>query len=328
MQYRQLGKNGPMVSAIGYGCMQFAVSYGASLPKEDGIQIIREAFDQGVTLFDTAQVYGPFTNECLVGEALSDIRQEVIIATKFGYRFKDGKRGDLCSHPKNIRQTVEDSLRRLQTDYIDILYQHRVDPDVPMEEVAGTVKDLHDEGKVRWFGMSEAGIGAMTAAAREFPVTVLQSEYSLWWREPEEKILPFLEKEGIGFVPFSPLGRGFLTGTVKPGSQFLNNDIRKGIPRFSVENQEKNWPLVEKIQAYAEKLYLTAAQLALAWLINRKPFIVPIPATTNRLRLIQNTLAGDVHLSHEVLKELEDLTAAVPIFGDRYDEKGLKIVNR
>ena len=197
-----------------------------------------------------------------------------------------------------------------------------------MEEVAGTVKDLHDEGKVRWFGMSEAGIGAMTAAAREFPVTVLQSEYSLWWREPEEEILPFLEKEGIGFVPFSPLGRGFLTGTVKPGSQFLINDIRKGIPRFSVENQEKNWPLVEKIQAYAEKLNLTAAQLALAWLINRKPFIVPIPATTNRLRLIQNTLAGDVHLSHEVLQELEDLTAAVPIFGDRYDEKGLKIVNR
>ena len=328
MQYRQLGKNGPLVSAIGYGCMQFAVSYGASLPKEDGIRVLRQAFDQGVTLFDTAQVYGPFTNECLVGEALADIRQDVVIATKFGYRFEDGKRGPLCSHPKNIRQTVEDSLRRLKTDYIDILYQHRVDPDVPMEEVAGTVKDLHDEGKVRWFGMSEAGIGAMTAAAREFPVTVLQSEYSLWWREPEDEILPFLEKEGIGFVPFSPLGRGFLTGAVKPGSQFLNNDIRKGIPRFSVENQEKNWPIVEKIQAFAEKLHITPAQLALAWLVNRKPFIVPIPATTNSDRMRQNSTAADIALTPDMMAELEALTASVTISGDRYDEKGLKIVNR
>ena len=328
MQYRQLGKNGPLVSAIGYGCMQFAVSYGASLPKEEGIRVIREAFDQGVTLFDTAQVYGPFTNEVLVGEAIADIRQEVILATKFGYEFVDGKRGGLCSHPKNIRQTVEDSLRRLNTDYIDILYQHRVDPNIPMEDVAGTVKDLHDEGKVRWFGMSEAGIGAMTAAAHEFPVTVLQSEYSLWWREPEAEILPFLEKEGIGFVPFSPLGRGFLTGSVKPGSQFLSNDIRKGIPRFSVENQEKNWPIVEKIQAFADKLHLTAAQVALAWLINRKSFIVPIPATTKSLRLMKNTLAGDVVLNEEAMAELESITAAVEISGDRYDEKGLKIVNR
>lgn len=328
MQMRQLGKNGPVVSAIGYGCMQFAVSHGASMPESEGIRVLREAFNQGVTLFDTAQVYGPFSNEILVGKALADIRQEVTIATKFGYAFEDGKRGPLCSHPKNIRQTVEDSLRRLNTDYIDILYQHRVDPDVPMEEVAGTVKDLHDEGKVRWFGMSEAGIGAMTAAAREFPVTVLQSEYSLWWREPEEKILPFLEKEGIGFVPFSPLGRGFLTGAVKPGSTFLKNDIRHGIPRFSQENQAKNWPIVEKIQAFAAERHLTPAQVALGWILNRKSFIVPIPATTNSTRLTENISANAVKFTDTEMKQLETITASVAISGNRYDENGLKIVNR
>ena len=328
MKQRQLGKNGPIVSAIGYGAMQFAVGRGASLNTSDGIRILHEAFDQGITFFDTAQVYGPFTNECLLGEAFSKMRDRVTIATKFGYEFIDGKRGPINSRPENIRRTVEDSLRRLKTDYIDLLYQHRVDPNVPMQEVAQTIKALHEEGKVRWFGMSEAGIQAMKDASTEFPVTALQSEYSLWWREPEENLLPFLEQEGIGFVPFAPLGRGFLTGCMKSGVQFLDNDIRQGIPRFSIENQNKNWPLVEQILEFATQHKITAAQVALAWLIHRKPFIVPIPSTTNSTRLTENIAAAEIVLTPEDIAKLDEITRDFIVSGDRYNEKNMKLINR
>ena len=328
MQTRQLGRNGPIVSAVGYGCMQFAVSRGAFLPKSEAIRVVHRAIELGVTLFDTAQVYGPFTNEAMLGEALRGRRENVFVATKFGYSFIDGKRGPICSRPESIRRTVEDSLTRLRTDYVDILYQHRVDPGVPMEEVAGTVKELHDEGKVRWFGMSEAGIGAIRAASSVFPVTVLQSEYSLWWREPEDEILPFLEKEGIGFVPFSPLGRGFLTGAVKPGTQFLANDIRSGIPRFSEENQKRNWELVEKLSAFAQEHGCTTAQLALSWVLHQRPFIVPIPGTTSEARLAENVAAAAVCLSAEELQSIDRLVRSLPAAGERYGEKALKLVNR
>lgn len=328
MQTRQLGRNGPVVSAVGYGCMQFAVSKGASLPVSQAIGVVHRAMDLGVTLFDTAQVYGPFKNEEMLGQALAGRRDRVFIATKFGYSFVEGKRGPVCSRPENIRRTVEESLRRLQTDYIDILYQHRVDPDVPMQEVAGVVSELHAQGKVRWFGMSEAGIAAIQAASSVFPVTVLQSEYSMWWREPEERILPFLEREGIGFVPFSPLGRGFLTGGVKPGSEFPENDIRRGIPRFSAENQNRNWALVEKIKAFAEAHGCTAAQIALAWVLHRKPFIVPIPGTTSEKRLAENVAASEIALSAQELQEIDQMLLATPVSGERYNEKGLKLVNR
>ena len=328
MQKRKLGSQGLEVSELGYGCMGFAVGAGASLPESEGIRVIREAYEAGVTLFDTAQVYGPFRNEVLVGKALKPIRDKVLIATKFGYAFRDGKRDGLCSRPEHIKATVEDSLRRLDTDCIDLLYQHRVDPAVPMEDVAGAIRDLHDQGKVRFFGLSEAGVEAIRRAHSVFPVSALQSEYSLWWREPEQQILPFLEKEGIGFVPFSPLGRGFLTGAVKAGAQFLPNDLRSTIPRFQGENLARNLALVEKLSAIAGRFGVTPAQLALAWLLSRKPWIVPIPSTTKSERLRENLGAAGVSLPEECLEELDALTSGFQVSGNRYNERSQSLINR
>ncbi len=328
MKPRQLGRSGLEVSALGYGCMGLSTSYGTPSDRDYAIEIIRAAVERGVTLFDTAQVYGPFTNEQVVGEALAPFRDEVVIATKFGFDLIDEESNELNSRPDHIRKMTEDSLRRLQTDRIDLYYQHRVDPDVPIEDVAGTVKDLIAEGKVKHFGLSEAGVKTIRRAHAVQPVTALQSEYSLWWREPEEEILPVLEELGIGFVPFSPLGRGFLTGKIDENTTFVDSDFRHTLPRFDAENRKANQGLVDLIKRIAEQKQVTPAQIALSWLLGRKPWIVPIPGTTNLERLEENLGAVDVVLTADDLDDIEQALDRISIQGDRYNERTQRMIDR
>src|SRR5690606_25922368 len=295
MEHRELGRSGLEVSALGLGCMGLSFGLGPAVDRREGIALIREAVERGVTFFDTAQVYGPFTNEELVGEALAPFRDQVVIATKFGFGFDaDGKSAGLDSRPETIRRATEGSLRRLGVDAIDLYYQHRVDPHVPIEEVAGTVRELIEEGKVRHFGLSEAGVQTIRRAHAVQPVAALQSEYSLWWTEPEAEILPTLEELGIGFVPFSPLGKGFLTGRIDESTSFDSTDFRNTVPRFSAENRRANQAIVELVSRMAERKQATPAQVALAWLLARKPWIIPIPGTTKLHRLEENLGAAEV----------------------------------
>ena len=332
MQKRTLGNSGLEVSALGLGCMGMSFGFGQAIDEKDGIALIRAAVEKGVTFFDTAEVYGPFANEDLVGKALAPYRDQVVIATKFGFNIElDGTQHQnppLNSRPEHIKQAVEGSLQRLQTDYIDLLYQHRVDPEVPIEDVAGAVKDLIDEGKVRHFGLSEAGVEVIRRAHAVQHVTALQSEYSLWWREPETEILPTLEKLGIGFVPFSPLGKGFLTGKIDENTKFDSSDFRNTVPRFSAEARQANQALVDLIGKFAEQKGATPAQIALAWVLARKPWIVPIPGTTKLHRLAENLGAVDVELTASDLAELDRLTSQVKVQGARYGESSQRLVNR
>ena len=328
MQKRKLGKSNLEVSALGLGCMSMSFGYGPAGDKQEMIALIRSAVEQGVTFFDTAEVYGPFTNEELVGEALAPVRGQVVIATKFGFDCDSGKQGGLNSRPEHIRQVVEASLKRLKIGTIDLLYQHRVDPDVPIEDVAGAVKDLIQQGKVRHFGLSEAGVQTIRRAHAVLPVTALQSEYSLWWREPEAEVLPTLEELGIGFVPFSPLGKGFLTGKITEETKFDSNDFRNKVPRFSAENRKANQALADLIGRFAEQKKITPAQVALAWLLARKPWIVPIPGTTKLPRLRENIGAAAVQLAPEDLDELESAAAKIAVQGARYPENLQKLVGR
>jgi len=318
MQKRKLG-NGLEVSALGLGCMGLSFGYGPPADRQQAIALIRRAVELGVTFFDTAEVYGPFTNEEVVGEALAPFRKQVVIATKFGFRIVDGKQQKgLDSRPQHIRDVAESSLKRLKTDVIDLFYQHRVDPDVPIEEVAGAVKDLVHQGKVRHFGLSEAGVGTIRRAHAVLPVTALQSEYSLWWREPEKEIFPVLEELGIGFVPFSPLGRGFLTGAIDDQTQFDATDFRNNVPRFSPQARKANQVLVAVVRRIAELKQAFPAQIALAWLLARKPWIVPIPGTTKLHRLEENLAAADVVLSSTELRDIDDTLSGIKVEGDRY----------
>jgi aryl-alcohol dehydrogenase-like predicted oxidoreductase len=317
MKKRSLGNGGLEVSALGLGCMGLDFGYGTSLQKKDAIALIRAAVERGISFFDTAQVYGPFINAENVGEALAPFRNNVVIATKFGFNFKDGKSVGLNSRPEYIRQTVEDSLKRLKTDYIDLLYQHRVDPSVPMEDVAGTVKDLITEGKVKYFGLSEAGAKNIRRAHNVQHVSAVQSEYSLFWREPETKIMPTLRELGIGFVPFSPLGKGFLTGKIDEKTQFDPNDFRNTVPRFSPENRASNKKLVDLVESVAAKKKATPAQIALAWLLSQEEWIVPIPGTTKLHRLEENIGSLNVELSADDLNEIESASSQIEIKGVR-----------
>jgi len=327
MQKRVLGKSGLEVSALGLGCMGLSFGYGPATNKEDAIRLIRNAYELGVIFFDTAEAYGPYDNEVLLGEALAPFRNEIVIATKFG--FKDGKpTTGLDSRPENIRAVAEASLKRLKTDVIDLFYQHRMDPSVPIEEVAGTVKDLIEEGKVKFFGMSEAGVHSIRKAHAVHPVAALQSEYSLWWREPEEEIIPTLEELGIGFVPFSPLGKGFLTGKIDEKTTFDKNDFRNTVPRFSEESRMANQALVDLLAGIAKEKNATNAQIALAWLLAQKPWIVPIPGTTKVHRLEENIGAASVILGAHDLKEINDAVAGIEVSGARYSEQGQKMINR
>jgi aryl-alcohol dehydrogenase-like predicted oxidoreductase len=316
---RTLGPNGPTVSALGLGCMGLNFSLGVGIPQDEAIRLLRAAVDRGVTFFDTAQVYGPFTNEAIVGAALAPVRDAVVIATKFGFGYDaDGATTGLDSRPESIRRTTDASLQRLGIETIDLLYQHRVDPEVPIEEVAGTVRDLIAAGKVKYFGLSEAGVRTIRRAHAVQPVTALQSEYSLFWREPEEAILPVLAELGIGFVPFSPLGRGFLTGAISADTTFVATDFRNTLPRFSAENRRANQALVDVLGVLATRHGVTRAQLALAWVLAQQPWIVPIPGTTKLHRLEENLAAAQVRLSAEELREIDAATAAIPVHGDRY----------
>jgi aryl-alcohol dehydrogenase-like predicted oxidoreductase len=328
MQKRTLGKTGLDVSALGFGCMGISFGYGRASTREDGIAIIRAAFDRGVTFFDTAEAYGPFTNEELVGEALGPVRDQVVIATKFGFKFENGKQAGLDSGPSHIREVAEASLKRLNTDRIDLLYQHRVDPAVPIEDAAGAVKELIREGKVRHFGLSEAGAQTIRRAHAIQPVAALQSEYSLWWREPEREILPMLEDLGIGFVPFSPLGKGFLTGKIDDKTTFDATDFRNVVPRFTEENRKANLAFVEWLKTFAEQKQATPAQVALAWLLAQKPWIVPIPGTTKRPRLEENLGAAQVRLTAEDLREIDLAASQIEVHGARYPEHLQKMVGR
>jgi aryl-alcohol dehydrogenase-like predicted oxidoreductase len=327
MRKRKLGKSGLEVSALGLGCMGLSFGYGPATEKEQGIKLIRAAYEGGVTFFDTAEAYGPYLNEELVGEALAPVRDKVVIATKFG--FKEGKPPlGLDSRPEHIREVAEASLKRLNTDVIDLLYQHRVDPNVPIEDVAGTVKELITEGKVKYFGMSEAGAQTIRQAHKVQPVTALQSEYSLWWREPETEILPTLEELGIGFVPFSPLGKGFLTGAINESTTFDSTDFRNVVPRFSAENRKANQNLVDVLGAIAEQKGVTKAQIALAWLLAQKPWIVPIPGTTKLHRLEENLGAAAVELTPDDLRDIENAVSGVEVQGARYPAQLQKMVGR
>jgi aryl-alcohol dehydrogenase-like predicted oxidoreductase len=328
MQKRKLGKSNLEVSALGLGCMSMSFGYGPAADKQEMISLIRLAVELGVTFFDTAEVYGPFTNEELVGEALAPFRRHVVIATKFGFDCDSGNQGGLNSRPQHVRQVVEASLKRLKTDWIDLLYQHRVDPTVPIEDVAGTVKDLIQQGKVRHFGLSEAGVQTIRCAHAVLPVTALQSEYSLWWREPEAEVLPTLEELGIGFVPFSPLGKGFLTGKINADTKFDGDDFRNKVPRFDPENRKANQALVDVIGKFAEQKRVTPAQVALAWLLAQKPWIVPIPGTTKLHRLRENIGAASVELTSEDLRELESAASKITVQGARYPEDLQKMVGR
>jgi len=328
MEKRMLGKSGLEVSALGFGCMGISFGYGPAVGKQDGINVIRKAVELGVTFFDTAEVYGPYTNEELVGEALAPFRNQVVIATKFGFGFKDGKQSGLDSRPDNIKKVVEASLKRLKTDRIDLLYQHRVDPNVSIEDVAGAVKELVQAGKVKHFGLSEAGVQVIRRAHSVLPVTALQSEYSLWWREPEEEILPTLEELGIGFVPFSPLGKGYLTGKIDESTKFDSSDFRTTVPRFSEANLKANQAFVELLGGIAAKKRATPAQIALAWLLAQKPWIVPIPGTTKIHRLEENVGGASIRLSAQDLQEIEDGAASITAHGARYSEAAQKMINR
>lgn len=319
MQKRYLGQSGLEVSALGLGCMGLSHGYGPATDTRQAVELIRAAVERGVTFFDTAEVYGPYLNEDVVGEALKPFRDNIVIATKFGFTFgEDNKQQILNSRPEHIRQAVEGSLRRLNTDVIDLLYQHRVDPDVPIEDVAGTVKDLIAEGKVKHFGLSEAGAQTIRRAHAVQPVAALQSEYSLWWREPEQEILPLLAELGIGFVPFSPLGKGFLTGAIKAGTTFGEDDFRSKVPRFAAQPLEANEQLVVLLGALATDKGVTPAQIALAWLLAQKPWIVPIPGTTKRHRLEENLAAAEIVLSQEDLHKITQALETVKIVGERY----------
>ena len=327
MKKRKLGSSGLEVSALGLGCMGLSYGYGPAVDTQAGIDLIRQAFEQGVTFFDTAEAYGPGDSEELLGKALEPFRSEVVIATKFG--FTEGKPAlGLDSRPENIRAVAEASLRRLRTDVIDLFYQHRVDPGVPIEDVAETVKDLIREGKVKHFGLSEAGADIIKRAHAIQPVTALQSEYSLWWREPEKEILPTLEELGIGFVPFSPLGKGFLTGAINETTSFDKNDFRNTVPRFSEENRKANQPLVDLLARIASERSASSAQIALAWLLAQKPWIVPIPGTTKLNRLRENVGAADVALTEGNLKEISQALSEIEVHGNRYPDQAQKMINR
>ena len=328
MQTRTLGTPGLDVSALGFGCMGISQSYGRPSSREDGIAIIRAAVDHGVTFFDTAEVYGPYTNEDVVGEALEPVRDQVMIATKFGWNIEHNTMTGLNSRPSQIRAVADASLKRLRTDRIDLFYQHRVDPDVPIEDVAGTVKDLIREGKVTHFGLSEAGAQTIRRAHAIQPVAALQSEYSLWWREPEREILPTLEELGIGFVPFSPLGKGFLTGKIDDKTAFEPTDFRNVVPRFTEENRKANLAFVDWLKAFAERKNATPAQIALAWLLSRKSWISPIPGTTKRHRLEENLGAARIQLSAEDLREIDRAASEIEVQGARYPDHLLKMVGR
>jgi aryl-alcohol dehydrogenase-like predicted oxidoreductase len=328
MQKRTLGKSGLEVSALGFGCMGISFGYGAAASREDGLAIIRAAFDEGVTFFDTAEAYGPFTNEELVGEALGPVRDQVVIATKFGFRFEGGKQAGLDSRPSHIREVAEASLKRLKTDRIDLLYQHRVDPNVPIEDVAGAMQDLIREGKVRHFGLSEAGVQTIRRAHAVQRVAALQSEYSLWWREPEKDVLPTLQELGIGFVPFSPLGKGFLTGRIDEKTTFDPADFRNVVPRFTEENRKANLAFVDWLKTFAERKKATPAQIALAWLLAQKPSIVPIPGTTKRPRLQENIGAAAIRLTADDLRDIDRAASEIEVHGARYPEHLQKLVGR
>ena len=328
MQKRKLGKSDLEVSALGFGCMGISFGYGPATSRQDGIAVIRAAVDGGVTFFDTAEAYGPFTNEELVGEALAPVRDRVVIATKFGFKFEGGKQAGLDSRPAHIREVAEASLKRLKTDWIDLFYQHRVDPNVPIEDVAGTVKDLIREGKIRHFGLSEAGVQTIRRAHAVQRVTALQNEYSLWWREPEKEVLPTLEELEIGFVPFSPLGRGFLTGKIDDHTSFDSGDIRNIVPRFTPENRKANLVFVDWLRTFAERKKATPAQIALAWLVAQKPWIVPIPGTTKRDRLEENLGAAAVQLTDVDLREIDRAASDIAVHGARYPEHLQHMVGR
>ncbi|MCC7008181.1 MAG: aldo/keto reductase [Acidobacteria bacterium] len=328
MESRVLGSDGLAVSALGFGCMGISFGLGPGVSRGEGIAIIRAAADAGVTFFDTAEVYGPFTNEDVVGEALEPVRDQVAIATKFGFKFENGKQAGLDSRPAHIREVVEASLKRLRTDRIDLLYQHRVDPDVPIEDVAGAVKDLIAEGKVEHFGLSEAGVQTIRRAHAVQPVAALQSEYSLWWREPEREVLPTLEELGIGLVPFSPLGKGFLTGTIDETTSFASTDIRNVVPRFADDNRRANLAFVDWLKAFAARRHATPAQIALAWLLAQKPWIVPIPGTTKRHRLEENLGAAAIHLTAADLSEIDEASSRIQVQGARYPDHLQKLVGR
>jgi len=329
MQKRTLGNSGLEVSAIGLGCMGMSQSYGQPMETADAVRLIRSAFERGITFFDTAEVYGPFTNEEVVGEALQPIRDQVVIATKFGIDIAGtaGHEG-MDSRPRHIRDVVEASLKRLRTDRIDLLYQHRVDPVVPIEEVAGTVKELIGQGKVKHFGLSEAGVRTIRRAHAVQPVAALQSEYSLWWREPEEAILPVLEELGIGFVPFSPLGKGFLTGAINADTTFDSSDFRNTVPRFAEEARKANQALVDAIVAIAAQKQVTPAQVALAWLLAQKPWIVPIPGTTKLNRLEENIGSATVALTVDELADIENAVSAIAVQGERYSPQQAARIDR
>lgn len=328
MHTRALGTSGLQVSALGFGCMGLSSGYGPAADRNAGIAIIRAAVDAGVTFFDTAEAYGPCTNEELLGEALGSVRDRVVIATKFGFTFDNGKQSGLNSRPSHIRAVTEASLSRLKTDRIDLLYQHRVDPDVPIEEVAGTVGDLIREGKVQHFGLSEAGVQTIHRAHSVQPVAALQSEYSLWFREPERELLATLEELRIGLVPFSPLGRGFLAGQIDETTTFDPGDIRNIVPRFTQENRKANLAFVEWLKTFAARKNATPAQIALAWLLAQKPWIVPIPGTTKLHRLHENLGAADVSLSPDELREIEQAVSQIEVHGARYPEHLQKLVGR
>ena len=327
MQKRKLGKSGLEVSALGLGCMGLSFGYGPATERQKAITLIRTAFDRGVTFFDTAEAYGPFLNEEVVGEALEPFRKSVVIASKFGFQDGDSHKG-VDSRPERIRQVADAALTRLRTDVIDLFYQHRVDPKVPIEDVAGTVKDLIQQGKVKHFGMSEAGVEAIRRAHAVQPVTALQSEYSLWWREPEKEILPALEELGIGFVPFSPLGKGFLTGAINENTTFDSTDFRNIVPRFTAENRKANQTLVDVLGRIASKKSATNAQIALAWLLAQKPWIVPIPGTTKVHRLEENVGAASIELSADDLRDIDNAVSQVTVQGDRYPAHLQQRVNR
>ncbi len=331
MQKRKLGNSGLEVSALGLGCMGMSFGYGPAADKNEMVSLIRLAVENGVNFFDTAEVYGPFINEELVGEALAPVRNEVVIATKFGFKANadgSGRWQELDSHPKHIRAVAEASLKRLKTDVIDLFYQHRVDPNIPIEDVAGTVKDLIQEGKVKHFGLSEAGAQTVRKAHAVQPVAALQSEYSLWWREPEKEIIPTLEELGIGFVPFSPLGKGFLTGKIDGDTVFDSSDFRNVVPRFTPEARKANQALVDLLITIAWDRSATPAQIALAWLLAQKPWIVPIPGTTKQHRLQENMGAANIQLTANDLQEIAQATSQIEVHGSRYPEHLLKLVGR
>ena len=328
MKKRKLGNSGLEVSEIGFGCMGISFGYGVIADKKQSIELIRKAVELGVNFFDTAEVYGPYINEELVGEALEPFKGKVAIATKFGFNFQDGVNTGLNSRPENIKKVAEESLKRLRIDAIDLFYQHRVDPNVPIEDVAGAVKELIQAGKVKHFGLSEAGVQVIRRAHAVQPVTALQSEYSLWWREPEDEIIPTLEELGIGFVPFSPLGKGFLTGNMDQNTTFDSKDFRSTVPRLSPENLKVNMAFVDLVSAVAQRKEVTPAQIALAWILAQKPWFVPIPGTTKMDRLHENLGAAAVELTPDELQEINTVSSKIVVQGDRYSEGNAKMINR